>query len=101
LPAEISALVPDFLVSVPRDPMDGQPLRYKRQDAGDFLLYSVGLDGNDDGGDPRPPGKAGTTFPWQYGRDWVWPRLASQEEIDADNARLETQRNRSRRKPIP
>lgn len=48
-PESLDALVPDFLASVPLDPFDEQPLRYRR--AGDgFQVYSVGLNLNDDGG---------------------------------------------------
>ena len=38
-----------LLDAVPLDPIDGQPLRYKRLDDG-VVVYSVGLDGVDDGG---------------------------------------------------
>ena len=76
-PATLDALVPEFLPSLPRDFMDGQPLRYRLNHGGSFLLYSVGDDGQDDGGNPLPkttqrddPGS-----PWN-GRDWVWPQLA-------------------------
>lgn len=101
LPSNISALVPDFMPAVPRDPMDGQPLRYRHLDAGDFLLYSVGLDGKDDGGDPRPPdeNQARKSFSWQNGRDWVWPQPASPAEVEADNTRLESERTKSGRRP--
>ena len=36
-----------FLIEIPRDPIDGQPLRY---DPARRLLWSIGLDGHDDGG---------------------------------------------------
>jgi hypothetical protein len=58
LPATLSALVPDFLESVPTDPFDGQPLRYSLLDRG-FVVYSVGPDSTDDGGrrhDSKQPG---------------------------------------------
>jgi hypothetical protein len=38
-----------WIAAVPLDPFDGQPLRYKRVPDG-VLIYSVGLDGVDDGG---------------------------------------------------
>jgi len=47
LPADLAALVPTFLDAVPRDPWDGEPLRYsaaKRQ------IWAVGDDLVDDGG---------------------------------------------------
>jgi hypothetical protein len=48
-PDQLEQLVPDYLPSVPHDPFDGQPLRiYSREDK--FAVYSVGMDGKDDGG---------------------------------------------------
>ena len=38
-----------LLTEVPRDPFDGQPLRFRRSN-GRFLIYSVGEDRTDDGG---------------------------------------------------
>jgi hypothetical protein len=51
-PDALSALVPRYLRSVPDDPfaLPG-PLRYRR-DGRNYLLYSVGPDGKDDGGRP-------------------------------------------------
>ena len=43
------SLVPDYLAAVPIDPYSGRPLVYRRTGDG-YLLYSVGLDGVDDGG---------------------------------------------------
>lgn len=48
LPASLEALVPDFLPSIPIDDLDGKPLRYSPQ-AG--IVYSVGDNMIDDGGD--------------------------------------------------
>lgn len=48
LPADLQALS-EFLTTAPIDPYDGQPLRLNRKD-GEFVLYSVGQDGRDDGG---------------------------------------------------
>jgi hypothetical protein len=79
-PTELSALVPEFLAAVPRDPVDGQPLRYHLKADGTFLLYSVGEDGVDNGGDAASPVKS-DTFGWQKGRDMVWPCPASAEEL--------------------
>jgi hypothetical protein len=48
-PEQLDELVPDFLQTIPHDPFDGQPLRiYSRDDK--FAVYSVGMDGKDDGG---------------------------------------------------
>lgn len=86
-PASLDALAPDFVEAVPRDWMDGQPLRYRRDPDHGFLLYSVGRDGRDDGGDARPA-DGQTTTGWQVGRDLVWPRAATPEEIAAYEAEL-------------
>jgi hypothetical protein len=59
LPPDLNAVVPEFLPTVPRDPMDGQPLRYRVEPDGSWRLYSVGLDRHDDGGRPDQP-NAGT-----------------------------------------
>lgn len=79
-PTELSALVPEFLPSVRRDPVDGQPLRYHLNSDGTFLLYSIGEDGVDDGGDARSV-KDPASHSWQRGRDWVWPQPATTKEI--------------------
>ena len=48
-PGALAELAPDFLPAVPVDPFDGQPLRYRKQDAG-YVLYSIGPDLKDNGG---------------------------------------------------
>lgn len=52
LPEALAQLVPDYLPAVPEDPFTfaQKPLIYRRTSQG-HLLYSVGLDGKDDGGD--------------------------------------------------
>jgi len=57
--------------------MDGQPLRYHVEDSGTWRLYSVGLDGKDDGGDAIPAQPWGKYQNVWDGRDAVWPRPAS------------------------
>jgi hypothetical protein len=81
-PADLSALVTDCLASVPRDPADGKPLRYRLKPDGMFLLYSIGEDGIDNGGDASPASKT-ESFSWQKGRDLVWPCPAIPEEVSA------------------
>jgi hypothetical protein len=49
-PPALEALRPDFLATVPSDPFDGAPLPYRRLDDG-IVIYSVGEDGRDDGGE--------------------------------------------------
>jgi hypothetical protein len=48
-PAELAALVPQYLPAIPEDLFSGGPFRYKREGAG-YVLYSVGPNGKDDGG---------------------------------------------------
>ncbi|XAM00439.1 hypothetical protein OT109_03425 [Phycisphaeraceae bacterium D3-23] len=49
IPPSIDALVPDYLDQVPRDPIDGEPMRYRATNAG-FVVYSIGTDLIDHGG---------------------------------------------------
>jgi hypothetical protein len=79
-PPGLAALKPELATEVPRDPIDGKPLRYRLDSDGTYVLYSVGEDGKDDGGDvsAATPSKTAT---WLQGRDWVWPLPASDEEV--------------------
>jgi hypothetical protein len=54
IPDSLDGLVPAFLPSIPIDPFDGQPLRFKKLAKG-HVVYSVGPNGQDDGGKERPP----------------------------------------------
>jgi hypothetical protein len=49
LPESLSVLQPDFLPSVPVDPFDEKPLRFRKLDRG-YVVYSVGSDFKDNGG---------------------------------------------------
>ena len=55
LPARLEELVPSYLSNVPQDPFSRRPLIYRPQGK-KWLLYSVGLDGVDDGGKPAGRG---------------------------------------------
>jgi hypothetical protein len=48
-PATLAELSPTYLPTVPLDPCDGQPMRYKLVD-GKPVVYSIGTDFDDDGG---------------------------------------------------
>jgi len=64
LPTDLNELVPTYLSSFPRDPYDGQPLRFKRRTTG-YVVYSIGSDLRDDGGaeaDPKPSSAKDITF---------------------------------------
>jgi hypothetical protein len=48
--------------TVPKDPFDGKPIRYRREDAG-FVIYSAGPWGTYDGGTPdKEPSQLDTAF---------------------------------------
>jgi len=84
-PESLAVLVPDVLREVPVDFQDAHPLRYRREANGEFLLWSVGKNGIDDGGNENPVGAPARTRPqWQFGGlDIVWPRPASAEDVAA------------------
>jgi len=46
-PTALSELSPAYLDTVPADPFDGQPLRYRKQGSG-YIPYSIGPDLKDD-----------------------------------------------------
>jgi len=48
-PAQLTDLVPTHLSSVPADPYDGTPLRFRRSKDG-VVIYSIGADEQDNGG---------------------------------------------------
>jgi len=84
LPDGLTELTPDFLPAVPFDPIDGNPLRYHNNGDGTYLLYSIGDDGVDNGGDATidTTGKPANYY-WQnaHSRDWVWPQPGTAAEI--------------------
>ncbi len=69
-PESLAALAPRLIQQLPRDLVTGQPLHYQRTDDGQFVLYSVGWNETDDGGEPAflPSGRS--TEPKEG--DWVW-----------------------------
>ena len=79
-PPELKAMIPEFLSRLPRDPMDGQTARYRTNEDGTFLLYSVGEDGQDDGGDATPASPVSKPSFFNPGRDLVWPTAATAQE---------------------
>jgi hypothetical protein len=54
-PKTIEELTPDYLAKIPLDLYSGKAVIYRPDEKG-FLLYSVGPNGKDDGGDPATPG---------------------------------------------
>lgn len=52
-PHSVDELCPHYLAATLLDPFDGKPLRYRRVEDG-VVIYSVGQDGRDNGGDLDP-----------------------------------------------
>lgn len=75
-PETLNELVPAFIDKVLLDPCDDQPMRYARTQAGRYKLWSLGFDGDDDGGrviaspmdQPSHPKLSSPDYPG----DWVW-----------------------------
>jgi len=80
-PPDLPALVPQYLLEVPSDPVDGKPLRFRPNTDGTFMLYSIGSDGIDGGGDVTPGKTNFRTLYWLAARDWVWPQPATRVEL--------------------
>jgi hypothetical protein len=80
-PVTLAELTPAYLPAVIIDPFDGKPLKYRPNDDGTFLLYSVGEDGIDDGGDAGSPSDRPERWLWTRNRDWVWPQPATPAEV--------------------
>ncbi len=68
-PETLDALIPQFIEHLPHDLIGGEPLHYRRTDDGKFLLYSVGWNETDDGGQVVLT-KDGSVDRTQG--DWVW-----------------------------
>ncbi len=73
-PTRLDELRPDFLASVPLDPCDGKPMRYRLSESGRYLLWSVGFDGKDDAGkvNEAKPGDSSALRKPGYLGDWTW-----------------------------
>ncbi|HEY4311495.1 MAG TPA: hypothetical protein VGN12_18750 [Pirellulales bacterium] len=95
-PQTLDELVPDLLPEVPTDRFDGKPLRYTIR-AGQPILYSIGIDRDDDGGQPTK--SSNRTLPASYGPvaagasqrvedgDWIlWPPESKAVTATRDDA---------------
>ncbi len=60
-PDSLTELTPNYLRSVPADPFDGKPLRYRKTGEG-YVLYSLGQNLKDDGGKPGTGFKGNIVF---------------------------------------
>jgi hypothetical protein len=68
-PATLEVLRPQYLDKLPHDIIGGQPLHYRRTEAGKFLLYSIGWNDKDDGGTVALAQSGAEDR--EHG-DWVW-----------------------------
>jgi hypothetical protein len=75
-PGSLDKLVPEFLVTIPSDPMTDETLDYQRKNDGAFLLYSTGMNAIDDGGDATLPESGVDLDPLFDGKDILWPGYA-------------------------
>jgi len=62
-PERLDMLISDSLEPLPLDPFSGEAYRYRREGEG-FVLYSVGPDGKDDGGEKEESRKGGGDLVW-------------------------------------
>jgi hypothetical protein len=70
-PETLDALAPQFIEKIPHDIIGGNPLIYRRTDDGSFILYSVGWNEKDDGGEKHQYNNVGRGVDYSQG-DWVW-----------------------------
>ncbi|RNC82166.1 MAG: hypothetical protein ED559_10405 [Phycisphaera sp.] len=78
LPGDLASLVPDYLEELPLDryalgevPLGYLVLDYIDEQGRDFLLYSVGADGEDNGGQPHESNPMGALQSGAPGTDYV------------------------------
>ena len=64
-------LAPQFIEQLPVDAINGGPMKYRRTNAGKFVLYSVGWNQTDDGGTPALTRDSAAKPDFTRG-DWVW-----------------------------
>jgi len=70
-PDSLAALQPAFIQRIPNDVMDGKPLRYRVTPEGGYILYSVGWNLTDDGGELAWTSDQERQVDATKG-DWVW-----------------------------
>lgn len=82
-PESLSLLTPQYLPSLPLDRFTGEPLQYRLRE-GLPVLYSVGIDRDDDGGTPpKWIGEMGGR--WQV---WNWKPIGEVRAAQAANSEL-------------
>jgi len=85
-PAALQELVPEFATAVPLDPWDGREMRYRTTPAGRYMLWCVGLDGTDDGGQVKNDVRMRSA---RYLGDWTWQYepVPAKEQIPPEKGR--------------
>ncbi len=68
-PEKLAELTPRFINRLPPDPVNGEPLHYRREAPDRFVLYSIGVNLKDDGGEVFRA--KGGKPDWHQG-DWGW-----------------------------
>jgi hypothetical protein len=81
-PATLQELVPEFLTTLPHDYWGGAPLNYRAGSNSPPVLYGVGPDRQDAGGEAAPENNSKTPA-LLTGRDMVWPRAVTPLELPA------------------
>lgn len=81
-PDRLESLVPVYLGDVPIDRFDGNPLRYRLDESGEPVLYSVGANRLDDGGVPNIDQDG-----WPDNKAAQWRPLAKAEQDNPNAAR--------------
>jgi hypothetical protein len=79
-PGRLDELAPRFIAQIPPDPVNGGALHYRRDAPNEFLLYSIGLNGQDDGGAPMPRKSSGGRVAQQG--DIVWRSLVNNRSAE-------------------
>lgn len=75
-PDGLTQLVPEFLAEVPVDIVDRKPLRYRKEEAGGYTLWSIGWDEKDDEGTIVLSSLTGVEAIQAEEGDWVWSMSA-------------------------
>jgi hypothetical protein len=74
-PTQLDNLVPEYIKSLPTDPFAEVPFGYQLVESADYLLYSRGIDGDDDGGRAAENGTGRARHGGEEGDDiYTFPR---------------------------
>ena len=84
------AVLSDAIPEVPLDPFDGKPLRYRLEKDGTWVVYSIGPDRVDDGGDPAQDGEQDIVFASNELENLEKARQKEKAEQDAEAAKSPT-----------